>query len=68
MSARSNIATMLGLLVALAASWLIWRDSRLTPPGLHFAASVAPLVLWGFLPVFLGWYGRRRNRDGVAWI
>lgn len=64
MSARSNIATVLGLLVALVASWLIWRDARLTPPGLHFAASVAPLVLWGFLPVFLGWYGRRRNRDG----
>jgi hypothetical protein len=54
MPARANIATLLGLLVALAASWLIWRDARLASPGLHFAASVAPLVLWGFLPVFLG--------------
>jgi type VI protein secretion system component VasK len=64
MPARANIATLLGLLVALAASWLIWRDARLASPGLHFAASVAPLVLWGFLPVFLGWYGRRRDARG----
>jgi type VI secretion system protein ImpL len=64
MSARGNIVTVVGLLVALAVSWLIWRDARLSPPDLHFAAGLAPLVIWGFLPVFLAWSARRRDARG----
>lgn len=64
MSARGNIVTVLALLVALAASWLIWRDAKLTPPDLHFAAGLVPLVIWGFLPVFLAWRARRRETRG----
>lgn len=64
MSARSNIVTVLALLIALGASWLIWRDARLTPPDLRFAAGLLPLVIWGFLPVLLAWIGRRRDSSG----
>ncbi|MGN6470303.1 MAG: hypothetical protein ACTHLC_12040, partial [Rhizobiaceae bacterium] len=64
MSARGTIVTVLGLLVALAASWLIWRDAKLTPPDLHFALGLVPLVVWGFLPVLLAWSARRRDARG----
>jgi hypothetical protein len=64
MSVRANVATLLGLVVALAASWLVWHSAHLTPSALHFAASVAPLILWGLFPVFLSWFGRRRGAQG----
>src|SRR5690242_16813794 len=64
MSARGTIVTVLGLLAALAASWLIWRDAKLTPPDLHFALGLVPLVVWGFLPVLLAWSARRRDARG----
>ncbi len=64
MSVRANIVTVLGLVVALAASWLIWRDARMTPPDLHFAVGLVPLVVWGFLPVMLAWSARRREARG----
>ncbi len=61
MGARSVAATLLGLAVALAASFAIWRFTPSLREDLRLAASLLPLVLWGFTPPFLSWLGRKRD-------
>ncbi|MEO3389451.1 type VI secretion protein IcmF/TssM N-terminal domain-containing protein [Mesorhizobium sp. CAU 1741] len=42
---------LVGLVLALGGSWLLWREAPIADPDLLFAACVALPTLWALLPV-----------------
>lgn len=54
-------AWLAGLLLSIAAGWLIWRHAAIAHPDMRFAATLAPLVLWSLVPVV---FWRFFARDG----
>ncbi|MFC6486422.1 type VI secretion protein IcmF/TssM N-terminal domain-containing protein [Nitratireductor sp. GCM10026969] len=51
-----------GIVLAAGASWLVWHRSGIEDPNLHFAAMIAPVVLWAVLPVLFGRFFWRQSR------
>jgi type VI protein secretion system component VasK len=45
------LAWLAGLALAATASWLVWHRAGIEAQDLRFAATLAPVVAWGMLPV-----------------
>lgn len=50
-----------GLAVACAASWYVWRHVPIASEDRLFAATLAPVVLWAVVGMFVGWWLRPRE-------
>ncbi|BCH27608.1 hypothetical protein [Mesorhizobium sp. L-8-3] len=59
-------AWLAGLLLSIAAGWLIWRQAQIADPDLRFAATLAPLALWSLVPVvFWRFFAGDGGRSGT---